>query len=25
VGDGGIVGDAFVVRWIMSNEFGVKM
>jgi len=25
VGDGGIVGDAFVVRWIMSNEFGEKM
>jgi hypothetical protein len=25
VGDGGVVGDAYVVRWILSNEFGVKM
>jgi len=25
VGDGGVVGDASMVGWILSNEFGVKM
>jgi hypothetical protein len=25
VGDGGVIGDVSMVRWILSNEFGVKI